>query len=441
MTGSAWSGSGSGRSVGGGPARELAVRARDASRQLLAAPGAARTDAVKRLAADLGEPEFVQGLEEANAADVEDARKAGQTAALVDRLIFGTARLSRTCAALQEIAALPDPVGEIVERSTRPNGLQIERVRAPLGVILMIYEARPNVTIDAAALCLKSGNAALLRGGSEARRSNEALCSALSASLERSGLPRDAVLFVPPDRSLLGDLLQQDDLIDLCIPRGGTSLIRFIAERSRVPVIKHYQGVCHIYVAADADLGLAEAIAVNAKVQRPGVCNAAECLLVDAAIAEKALPRLLSALAAAGVELRADVRALEAIGSGGWAAMGGKLVPAQPEDFGREFLDLVMAVAVVDGLDGALAHIARYGSKHTEAIVTRDPALGERFLRGVDASCALVNASTRFNDGGELGLGAEIGISTSKLHAYGPMGLRELTTTRFLVRGAGQIRT
>ena len=422
-------------------ARELAVRARAASRKLAIVPGAARTEAVKRLAADLRDPGFATSLEAANAADVEDACKAGQAKALVDRLIFGRARLYQTCAAVEEVAALPDPVGEVVERSTRPNGLQIERVRAPLGVILMIYEARPNVTVDAAALCLKSGNAAMLRGGSEARRSNEALCAAIAASLERSGLPPDAVLFVPPDRALLDGLLQEDEHIDLCIPRGGPSLIRFIAERSRVPVIKHYQGVCHIYVAADADLGLAETIAVNAKVQRPGVCNAAECLLVDAAIAAKALPRLLSALAARGVELRADVRALDAIGSAGGAALGGKLVPAQPDDFGREFLDLIMAVAVVDGLDGALAHIARYGSNHTEAIVTSDPAQGERFLREVDASCALVNASTRFNDGGELGLGAEIGISTSKLHAYGPMGLRELTTTRFLVRGAGQIRT
>jgi glutamate-5-semialdehyde dehydrogenase len=307
----------------------------------------------------------------------------------------------------------------------------------------MIYEARPNVTVDAAVLCLKSGNACLLRGGSEARRSNEALVAQMRASLSRSGLPEDAVLFVPPDRALLDSLLQQDELIDLCIPRGGPSLIRFIAERSRVPVIKHYQGVCHVYVARSADLEMAGRIAVNAKAQRPGVCNAAECLLVDAGVAEQALPRLLGALAQEGVELRCDERALR-IGQRAATSdetLRDRLRPARPDDFGREFLDLILAVAVVEGLDGALAHIARYGSRHTEAIVTQDPAEAERFLRAVDASCAAVNASTRFNDGGELGLGAEIGISTSKLHAYGPMGLRELTCTRFLVRGAGQTRT
>jgi glutamate-5-semialdehyde dehydrogenase len=418
-------------------ARELALRARGAARKLAQLD---RTEAVKRLASDLRDPKFVAQLEKANAADVEDARRNGQTAALLDRLTFGGARLNKTCDGVLEVAALPDPVGEVVERTTRPNGLLVERVRAPLGTVLMIYEARPNVTVDAAALCLKSGNACLLRGGSEARRSNEALCAAISASLSRSGLPADSVLFVPPDRALLDGLLQLDDLIDLCIPRGGPSLIRFIAERSRVPVIKHYQGVCHVYVAADADLDLAEKIAVNAKSQRPGVCNAAECLLVDAAVAERALPRLLPALAAKGVELRADERSRALLGKEAASRLGSKLVAAQPNDFGTEFLDLIMAVAVVEGLEGALAHIARYGSNHTEAIVTRDAALGERFLREVDASCAVVNASTRFNDGGELGLGAEIGISTSKLHAYGPMGLRELTTTRFLVRGAGQVR-
>jgi glutamate-5-semialdehyde dehydrogenase len=321
------------------------------------------------------------------------------------------------------VAALPDPVGEVVESRTRPNGLKVERVRAPLGVVLMIYESRPNVTAEAAALCLRSGNAALLRGGSEALQTNSVIASCF---------PEDAVQLVPPDRTLLDELLQLDEHIDLCIPRGGPSLIRFIAERSRVPVIKHYQGVCHLYVAADADLGMAERIAVNAKAQRPGVCNALECLLVDARIAREALPQLASALRHAGVELRCDERAL-ALVPGGVAAMA--------DDFGREFLDLKLAVAVVDGIDGALRHIARYGSRHTEAIVTADPQLASRFVNEVDASCVLWNASTRFNDGGELGLGAEIGISTSKLHAYGPMGLRELTCTRYVVRGDGQVRT
>jgi len=326
-------------------------------------------------------------------------------------------------AALREVAELPDPVGEVVDSQTRPNGLRVERVRAPLGVILMIYESRPNVTAEAAALCLRSGNAALLRGGSEALQTNSAIASCF---------PEDAVQLVPPDRTLLDELLQLDEHIDLCIPRGGPSLIRFIADRARVPVIKHYQGVCHLFVAADADLDMAVRIAVNAKAQRPGVCNALECLLVDARVAPSALSRLAPALREAGVELRCDERALPLV-PGGVAAMA--------DDFGREFLDLKLAVAVVDGLDGALRHIARYGSRHTEAIVTKDPQIANRFMNEVDASCVLWNASTRFNDGGELGLGAEIGISTSKLHAYGPMGLRELTCTRYVVRGDGQVRT
>ena len=310
----------------------------------------------------------------------------------------------------------------------------MERIRAPLGVVLMIYESRPGVTADAAALCVRSGNAVLLRGGSESLQSNSVLVEACQRALEAARLPEDAVQLVPPDRDLLDQLLQQDERIDLCIPRGGPSLIRFIAERSRVPVVKHYQGVCHLYVAADADLEQAERIAVNAKAQRPGVCNALECLLVDARIAAEALPRLGRALFDAGVELRADGRALPLLRDLG-------AVAAAAGDFGREFLDLKLAVAVVDGIEGALGHIARYGSRHTEAICTRDPRLAERFVREVDASCTLINASTRFNDGGELGLGAEIGISTSKLHAYGPMGLRELTCTRFVVRGNGQVRT
>ena len=416
-------------------AKALATRARDASRVLAALSGDQRQKAVEQLARDLHDPQLVGELERANAADLEEAKTAGQTPALIDRLRFGGERLAQTAAAVLEVAQLPDPVGYVVEHSVRPNGLVVERVRAPLGTVLMIYEARPNVTVEAASLCVKSGNACLLRGGSEAGRSNELLCKAIAASLARSGLPQDAVVFVPPERELLDGLLQQDELIDLCIPRGGPSLIRFIAERSRVPVIKHYQGVCHVFVARDADLDLAERIVVNAKVQRPGVCNAAECLLVDWHLAAQALPRLAAALTAQGVELRCDARALDILGA------REKVVRAVPEDFGREFLDLIMAVAVVDDLDGALAHIARYGSRHTEAIVTANEAEARRFLREVDASCTVLNASTRFNDGAELGLGAEIGISTSKLHAYGPMGLRELTCTRFVVRGTGQIRT
>lgn len=386
-------------------ALELAQRARLAARTLSAMPGEARARLVLGAAARI--EERAAEIASANEVDVGNARAAGQTDALLDRLRLDEKRIAALAQALREVAGLPDPVGEVVESSTRPNGLRVERVRAPLGVILMIYEARPNVTAEAAALCLRSGNAALLRGGSEALQTN----SALLACFEE-----DVVQLVPPDRALLDELLQLEEHIDLCIPRGGPSLIRFVAGRSRVPVIRHYQGVCHLYVAADADLDMALRLAVNAKTQRPGVCNALECVLVDAAVARPLLPRLRSAMP--------QVELLET-----------------EDAWGREFLDLKLAVRVVDGPGEALQHIARYGSRHTEAICTRSGELADRFIREVDASCVLWNASTRFNDGGELGLGAEIGISTSKLHAYGPMGLRELTCTRFVVRGDGQVRT
>ncbi len=386
-------------------ALELAERARLASRQLLKRSGAQRAQLVLDAAARL--EERAEEIAAANALDLVKARESGQAAALLDRLRLDATRVAEVARALREVAALPDPVGEVVEAYSRPNGLRVERVRAPLGVILMIYEARPNVTAEAAALCLRSGNAALLRGGSEALQTNAAVLACFE---------EDFAQLVPPDRALLDEILQLDTLIDLCIPRGGPSLIKFIAERSRVPVIKHYQGVCHLYVAADADLGMAERLIVNGKTQRPGVCNALECVLLDRAIAEDFLPLLRAALP--------SVQLLET-----------------PDAYGLEFLDLKLAVAVVDGPDAALAHIARYGSRHTESICTGDAALASRFISEVDASCVLWNASTRFNDGGELGLGAEIGISTSKLHAYGPMGLRELTCTRFVVRGDGQVRT
>ena len=397
-------------------ALELAHRAKIAARDLL------RRDR-RKLVLEAADALEARAPDILGANEVDVARASDQPAAFVDRLRLDAKRLRAMASAMRDVAALPDPVGEIVESQTRPNGLRVERVRAPLGVILMIYESRPNVTAEAAALCLRSGNASLLRGGSEALQTNAAIAACF---------PEDAVQLVPPDRTLLDELLQLDEHIDLCIPRGGPSLIRFVAERARVPVIKHYQGVCHLYVAPDADLQMATNIAVNAKAQRPGVCNALECLLVDARIAGEALPRMSAALRDAGVELRWDERALPLV-KGGIAAMA--------DDFGREFLDLKLAVAVVDDIDEALRHVARYGSRHTEAIVTRDPQLAERFLNEVDASCVLWNASTRFNDGGELGLGAEIGISTSKLHAYGPMGLRELTSTRYVVRGDGQVRS
>ncbi len=397
-------------------ALELAERAKVAARGLL------RADR-RQIVLDAADTLDRRAAEILGANEVDVARAKDQTAAFVDRLRLDEKRLRAMTAALREVADLPDPVGEIVESRTRPNGLRVDRVRMPLGVVLMIYESRPNVTAEAAALCLRSGNASLLRGGSEALQTNSAIAACF---------PEDAVQLVPPDRGLLDELLQLDEHIDLCIPRGGPSLIRFIAERARVPVVKHYQGVCHMYVAADADLQMAVKLAVNAKAQRPGVCNALECLLVDAQIAATALPALGAALRQAGVELRCDERALPHVAGG---------LPAAADDFGREFLELKLAVAVVDGIEGALGHISRYGSRHTEAIVTRDERLAARFLNEVDASCVLWNASTRFNDGGELGLGAEIGISTSKLHAYGPMGLRELTCTRYVVRGDGQVRS
>ena len=397
-------------------ALELAERAKLAARQLL------RRDR-RQLVLEAANAIEKRAAEILGANEEDLARASGQPAAFLDRLRLDEKRLRAMAAAMREVAALPDPVGEVVESYTRPNGLRVERVRAPLGVVLMIYESRPNVTAEAAALCLRSGNAALLRGGSEALQTNSAIAACF---------PDDVVQLVSSDRALLDELLQLHEQIDLCIPRGGPSLIRFVADRARVPVIKHYQGVCHLYVAADADLEMAGRIAVNAKAQRPGVCNALECLLVDARSAPEALPRLAAPLRGAGVELRCDERALPLVAGG---------VAAMEDDFGREFLDLKLAVAVVDGIDGALRHIARYGSRHTEAIVTKDPQIANRFMNEVDASCVLWNASTRFNDGGELGLGAEIGISTSKLHAYGPMGLRELTCTRYVVRGDGQVRT
>ena len=430
-------------------ARELATRAQLAARALSRSTADQRAAALGFFADELlaaGE-----ALSIANEADLRSA--SGQNAAFLDRLRLDGPRLRALADSVRAVALLPDPVGEVVERQTRPNGLRVERVRAPLGVILMIYESRPGVTAEAAALCLRSGNAVLLRGGKEALQTSSVLLDCAQRALARAGLPEEAAQLVAPDRALLDELLQLEDQIDLCIPRGGPSLIRFISERSRIPVIKHYQGVCHLYVAADADLAQAARLAVNGKTQRPGVCNALECLLVDAAVAAEALPILTRALVEHGVELRLDERAwqhhtqpvptgnppLDSSGTGGTGGTG-RAVPAQPDDFGREFLELKIAVAVVDGLDGALRHIARYGSRHTEAICTRSEALAERFLREADASCVVSNASTRFNDGGELGLGAEIGISTSKLHAYGPMGLRELTCTRFVVRGDGQVR-
>ncbi|MBM4374637.1 MAG: glutamate-5-semialdehyde dehydrogenase [Deltaproteobacteria bacterium] len=366
-----------------------------------------------------------------NAEDVAEARAQGLDEAMVDRLLLDPTRLRGIVAAVREIAQAEDPVGEVLGMKRRPNGMRVGQVRIPLGVIAMIYEARPNVTIDAAALCLKSGNAVLLRGGKEARRSNELLGEVARQGLASVGLPEDAVQVIAPlGREETKVLVGLSGFIDLLIPRGGEGLIRFVTEHARVPVVQHYKGVCHLYVDASADLEMALALTENGKLSRPGVCNALECLLVHEAVADALLPRLRS-LQAGGLEVRGDEATCRIL-------MDAK--PASPDDYGAEFLAKILAVKVVSGYEDARAHIRRYGSQHTEAICTNDHGIAERFLREVDASCVLVNASTRFNDGGQLGLGAEVGISTTKLHAYGPMGLASLTALKWIVEGSGQVR-
>ena len=411
--------------------RVVAQAARGASRIVAKATAAQRTQALAAIADAITAQR--SEILAANAKDVAAAEAAGTTAALVDRLRLDDRRLGALAGAVREIAAQPEILGNVERSETRPNGLDVSRVRIPLGVVLMIYEARPNVTVDAAALCLKSGNACILRGGREAIESNRALLRAVQTGLAAAGLPAEAVQLVPvTDREAIADLVKLDDLIDLCIPRGGEGLIRYVAEHARVPVIKHYKGVCHVYVHAAADLAMAEAIVDNAKTQRPGVCNALETLLVDRAVAAAFIPRLVARLSPT-VELRGD----ETVRSLG----GASVHAASEDDWYAEYLDLVLAVRVVDDMAAAVAHIEQYGSNHTEAIVTTDSAVAEQFVREVDSSTIVVNASTRFADGGELGLGAEIGISTTRLHAYGPMGAEGLTTTKFVVRGSGQIRT
>ncbi|HSP79545.1 MAG TPA: glutamate-5-semialdehyde dehydrogenase [Myxococcaceae bacterium] len=414
--------------------RSLAEAARAASRVLAAAPTGQKDEALRAMARHLRAA--APAILAANAEDLAAAREAGKPSAFQDRLMLDEARVALMARAVEAVAGLKDPVGEVTEEWERPNGLHVRKQRLPLGVVLMIYEARPNVTSDAAALCLKSGNAALLRGGSEAARSNAAIATALGAGLTEAGLPAASVQPVPPgERETLLELLKLEGLIDLCIPRGGEGLIRFVAENARIPVVKHYKGVCHVYVHAAADLEMATRIVVNAKTSRPGVCNAAECLLVDRAVAERFLPQVGRELVAKGVELRGCPATV--------AVLSGAGVPvkaATEEDWGREFLELILAVRVVDGLEEAMEHIARYGSEHTEAIVTADASVAGRFTREIQASAVVWNASTRFNDGGELGLGAEIGISTSRLHAFGPMGLRELTSQKYVIHGGGQVR-
>lgn len=411
--------------------REMAERARVASRKLATLKGALK-DSWLACAA-----EAIRGrsreILDANSRDIEAAPGFGLTPAAVDRLTLNLRRIEEIASALEAVVSLPDPVGEVVEAYRRPNGLEVSRVRVPIGVVLFLYESRPNVTADAAALCIKSGNAVILRGGKEAFHSNQVLHRILSASLEASGLPKDAAQLVQTtDRAAVGHLLRMGDRIDLAIPRGGESLIRRVVAEATMPVLKHFAGNCHVYVDASCDPKMAVEIALNAKVQRPGVCNAMETLLIHREAAPTLLPRIAAALLREGVELRGDPASRVIVP---------EMIPAQPEDWDTEYLDKVLAVGVVDSLDAAIDHIARHGSGHTEAILTRDLAAARRFVGEVDSSCVLVNASTRFNDGGQLGLGAEIGISTDKFHARGPCGLRELTSVKWVVYGEGHVRT
>ena len=410
---------------------DMAKKAKIASRNLATLSSEIKNDVLKKVAQKLRENR--EELKKINEKDVNQAVLQGQTKAFIDRLTLTDKIIESMAKGLEEVAALPDPVGEVVKMWKRPNGLLVGRMRIPLGVIAIIYESRPNVTIDAAGLCFKSGNAVILRGGKEALNSNLALGEIFRETLKEFNIPEDVVQVVPtPERKLIEYMLELEEYIDLIIPRGGEGLIRFVTERARMPVIKHYKGVCHVYIDDEANLEMAKTVAINAKCQRPGVCNAMETLLVHKNIAKKILPDLAEEYKKYGVELRGCSETLKYIP---WAK------PATEEDWYAEYLDLILAIKVVENIDSAIEHISKYGSNHTEAIITENYSKAMKFLKEVDASVVLVNASTRFNDGGELGLGAEIGISTTKIHAYGPMGLEELTTTKFIVFGNGQIRT
>ena len=406
-------------------------KAKEASRRMAAASPEAKNRALLRLAGMLEEREAE--LLEASGRDLEAARLAGLDGPRMDRLRLTPAVLADMAGACRHVANLSDPVGAMDTQWQRPNGLLVGRMRVPLGVVAMVYEARPNVTVDASILCLKAGNAVILRGGSEALHSNVALAGLLHEALSEAGLPEEAVQFIDiTSHEAVSALCRLDAYVDVLIPRGGESLVRAVTSQATMPVLKHYKGVCHAFIDEDADLAQALEIVYNGKVQRPGVCNALECLLVHRSVAGAFLPLVAERLGGAGVQFRADAEALPLLGP--------TAVPASRDDFGMEFHDLILAVRVVDDMEQALAHIAAYGSNHTEVICTRNHLHAMRFLREADASMVAVNASTRFNDGGQLGLGAEIGISTSKLHAYGPMGVQELTTTKFVVFGQGQVR-
>ena len=410
--------------------REMARQAKEASHPLAQLPTGTKNKALLEMAHALEQSR--EWLMEENQRDLAAGKRAHLSSAMMDRLQLTPSVIRGMADGLREVAHLPDPVGEVVKIWKRPNGLIVGRMRIPIGVIGIIYESRPNVTADAAGLCLKSGNSVILRGGSEAFHSNQAIVHILQKALVKIGVPQAAVqIFSRTEREAVQEMLQLKDEIDLIIPRGGEELIRFVMDHSKIPVIKHFKGVCHIFVDETADLKMATRICLNAKLQRPGVCNAMETLLIHEKVAGRFLPKIAEALQKEGVELRGCPETRKILSG---------IKKAREEDWYEEYLDLILSIRVVKGIKEAMEHIATYGSLHTEAILTSDDQNAKRFLKEVNSSCVLVNASTRFNDGFELGLGAEIGISTSKLHAFGPMGLEELTATKFIVEGNGQIR-
>jgi glutamate-5-semialdehyde dehydrogenase len=409
---------------------DTAAKAKDAARKLAKIPTQTKNDALLLMADRLiaAEAELVNE----NYKDITAGEKKGLSKAMLDRLTLDPSRIKSMADGLREIVALPDPVGEITKVSTRPNGMQVGRVRVPIGLIGIVYESRPNVTADAASLCLKTGNGVILRGGSEAINSNLAIVRILQACCEEVGIPKEAISFIEvTDRAAVMEMLKQDAYIDLIIPRGGEGLIKMVTENSRIPVIKHDKGVCHTYVDEFANLDMAHRVCFNAKVQRPGTCNAMETMLVHAAVADEFLPWICKDLKTANVEIRADSKARKVVKG---------MKAATDEDWHNEYNDLVLNLKVVESMEEAMEHIEKYGSQHSEAIISENYTNAMRFLREVDASAVLINASTRLNDGGQFGLGAEIGISTTRIHARGPMGLEELTSQKFIVMGSGQIR-
>lgn len=408
-----------------------AVEAKEGARALAKVSSGVKNDALIKMAETLLKKR--KELQAANRRDISYAKKKGLSKAMIDRLTLTDNRISEMAQGLIEIAGLPDPVGEVLKMWTRPNGMIVGRMRVPIGVIGIIYESRPNVTADATGLCLKSGNAVVLRGGSEAIHSNKAIVKIMRDTAKAQGIPQDAITFIDtPDREAVMDMLKLEGIIDLIIPRGGEGLIRAVTENSRIPVLKHYKGVCHVFVDRDADIKMAEEICFNAKLQRPGTCNAMETMLVDEKIAKRFLPGMIKMFRREGVKLKGCARTRR---------LDKKVAEASDEDFHTEYVDKILNIRIVKDIDEAMDHIAKYGSAHSDAIVTEDYAKSMRFLREVDSSAVFVNASTRLNDGFQFGLGAEMGISTDKIHARGPMGLEELTCTKFIVFGSGQLRT